>query len=344
MITARLGKTGLEVSRVGVGGIPIQRRTEAEAIEVIQRALDLGINFIDTALGYGTSEERIGKAIAGRRDRVIITTKTWVRDKVTALEQLEQSLKHLDTDYIDIWQFHNVGTFEAYEQVLGPGGALEAAREALQAGKIRHIGVSSHSLEVAQKIVPSGYFEMILFPFNFVNDEAARELLPLAREHDVGFVAMKPFAGGRLRDANLTIKYLLQFDDVVPVPGIETVEEIEEIVSIVEGSWEITPEEQQGIDRVRDELGTRFCQWCGYCMPSCPQEIYIPGLINSQVTWNLWPHEQWFDRQTSIVESGKTCIECGTCEEKCPYQLPIREMIVESIAFFERVAAERNSQ
>lgn len=341
MRKVRLGKTGLEVSRVGMGGIPIQRLSEDEAIKVVRQALDLGINFIDTALGYGTSEERIGKAITGRRDQVIIATKTWVQDKATALEQLEQSLKHLNTDAIDIWQFHNVSTFEDYEQILGPGGALEAAQEALQAGKIGHIGISSHSLEVAQKILTSGCFEMILFPFNFVNDEPVTELIPLVKEYDVGFAAMKPFAGGRLRDANLTIKYLLQFDGVVPVPGIETVEEIEQIASIVEGPWEITPEEQQRMDQIRDELGTRFCQWCGYCMPSCPQEIYVPGLINSRVTWDLWPHEQWFARQASVVERGKTCIECGTCEEKCPYHLPIRELIVESITFYERATGRR---
>ncbi len=341
MKTVRLGKTNLEVSRVGIGGIPLQRPPEDEAIKVVRRALDLGINFIDTALAYGDSEERIGKAIAGRRDQVIIATRTWVRDKATALEHLDQSLKHLGTDYIDLWQFHNVSTLEAYKQILGPGGSWEAAQEAQRAGKIGHIGISSHSLQVAHKIVSSGPFEMIMYPFNFVNDEPAAELLSLAQERDVGFVAMKPFAGGRLRDARLTIKYLLQFDDVVPVPGIETVEEIEEIVGIVDGSWEITPEEQQRMDQIRDELGTRFCQWCGYCMPSCPQEIYIPGLINSYVTWDLWPHEHWFARQANAVEGGRTCIECGACEEKCPYQLPIREMIVESIAFYERATAER---
>ena len=320
-----------------MGGIPLQRPTENEAIKVIHRAMELGVNFIDTAAGYGDSEERIGKALVGRRDQVIIATRSGRRSKAEATAELERSLKRLRTDVIDIWQFHNISSAEKYAQVTGPGGSLEAAQEALQAGQIRHIGISSHTLEVAQKIVPSGCFEMILFPLNFVNDEAAQELLPMAKEYDVGFVAMKPFAGGRLRDANLTIKYLLQFDDVVPVPGIETVEEIEEIVSVVEGPWEIMPEEQQEIDRIRDELGTRFCQWCGYCMPSCPQEIDIPGLINSQVTWDLWPHEQWFDRQTSKAESGKTCIECGTCEEKCPYQLPIREMITVNIAFYESV-------
>jgi aryl-alcohol dehydrogenase-like predicted oxidoreductase len=198
MKTVRLGKTGLEVSRIGIGGIPIQRPTEDEAIRVIRRALDLGVTLIDTSLAYGPSEERIGKAIAGRRDQVIITTKTWALDKATALEHLELSLKNLCTDYIDLWQFHNISNLGEYKQVLGPDGAMEAAQEARQAGKIRHIGFSSHSLDVALKGVTWGHFEVILFPFNFVTSEAADELVPLAREHDVGFTAMKPFAGGML--------------------------------------------------------------------------------------------------------------------------------------------------
>jgi len=172
-----------------------------------------------------TSEERIGKAIAGRREEVVIATKTGARDRTTAQEHLKLSLRCLNTDYIDIWQFHDVSTFEAYEQVLGPGGAMEAAQEALQAGKIRDIGISSHSMDVALKAVSSGHFETIQFPFNFVTNEAAEELVPLAQEYDLGFIAMKPFAGGMPEDVNLVIKYLLQFDNVVPDPGIEKIEE-----------------------------------------------------------------------------------------------------------------------
>lgn len=160
MKTVRLGKTGLEVSRVGMGGIPIQRPAEDEAIEVIRRTLDLGISLIDTSIGYGDSEMRIGKAIAGRREQVILATKGRWHDKATALENIEQSLKRLNTDYIDLWQFHGVNTLEGYEGVLGPGGAMEAAQAALQAGKIRHIGISSHSPDVARRAVASGRFEM----------------------------------------------------------------------------------------------------------------------------------------------------------------------------------------
>lgn len=298
MKTVRLGKTGLEVSRIGMGGIPITRPTEDEAIKVIRRALDLGITFIDTAWRYGDSEERIGKGVAGRRDQVVIATKTFTRGKggeakATALQQLEASLESLNTDYIDLWQFHGVNTLEEYK-------------------------------------------------LNFVNNDPADELVPLAREHDVGFIAMKPLAGGQLGDANLAIKYLLQFDNVVPDPGIQKVEEIVEIVHIVNsGPWELTPQEWQEIEDIRARLGRRFCQWCRYCMP-CPQGVDIPPLMNARCIDNYG--ESFISWVAEAVESAKSCIQCGECEEKCPYNLPIREMIEENIAFYECVAAEHYAE
>jgi predicted aldo/keto reductase-like oxidoreductase len=336
----RLGKTDLEVTRVGFGGIPIQRLTEREAIRVVQRAVDLGVNFIDTANGYTTSEERIGKALAGRREQVILATKTGARDKERATEHLELSLKRLQSGYIDIWQFHGVSSPEDYERVLGPGGAMEAAQEALQAGKVRHIGITSHSMDVALKAVPTGHFETMQFPFNYVTSEPAQELIPLCREHDVGFIAMKPFAGGMLDKANLSIKYLLQFEGVVPDPGIETAAEIEEIVEIVNGPWEMTVEERQEMERIRAEVGTRFCRRCQYCMP-CPQGVNIPTVMNVYSFWRRFPPERFYGGGVaSAIETVENCIECGECEEKCPYDLPIIEMLAENADFYHRVAAE----
>jgi len=339
MRTIRLGKTGLEVSRIGFGGIPIMRLAEDEAIKVVQRCLDLGVTFLDTANGYGTSEERIGKAIAGRREQVVIATKTGARDRATAQEHLDLSLKRLDTDYIDLWQFHNLSTFEAYEQALGPNGAMEAAQEALRAGKIRHIGITSHSMDVALKAVPSGHFETVQFPFNFVTNEAATELIPLARKHDVGFISMKPMAGGLLDNAVLAIKYLLQFDSIVPDPGIERIEEIEEIVGIVQGPWELTSQEQRELERIRAEVGTRFCRRCDYCQP-CPEGVSISQIMVLRSFYKRLPAERLFTGWIAqAAESAENCIECGECEEKCPYHLPIREMIVENVKFYESVAS-----
>jgi predicted aldo/keto reductase-like oxidoreductase len=331
-----LGKTDLQVSRIGFGGIPIQRLTEAEAVRVVRRCLELGVTFLDTANSYSNSEERIGKALKGRQEQAIIATKTAARDRETAREHLELSLNRLQVETIDLWQLHNVSTLEAYEQVQGPGGALETAHWALDAGLIRHFGITSHSMEVALEAAPSGLFETVQFPFNFVTNEAVGKLLPLAREHDLGFIAMKPLGGGMLSDANLAIKYLLQFDHVVPDPGIEMVGEIEEIAGIVAGSWELTAEEEQAIEQIRDEVGTRFCRRCGYCEP-CPEGVRVSLLMNLPNMMQRMPQERWSTGPfAEAISTGTQCIECGDCEEKCPYLLPIREMLVEHIELYER--------
>ena len=339
MKSVRLGKTGVQVSCIGFGGIPIQRLSEAEAVRVVRHALDLGVTWIDTANGYTTSEERIGKAIAGRRDQVVIATKTGAGDRETARQHLELSLKRLQTDYIDLWQFHGVSSQAKYDAVLGPGGAMEAAREAVLEGKVRHIGITSHSMEMALKAVPSGHFETVQFPFNFVTNEATETLLPLAQEHDVGFIAMKPFAGGLLDQANLSIKYLLQFEGVVPDPGIEKVEEIEEIVSIVEGPWAMTAAERAALEAIRAEVGTRFCRRCQYCMP-CPEGVEIATIMNVHSFYRRFPRERFAGGGlAAAMATAANCVQCGECEAKCPYELPIIEMLAEYAAFYERVTA-----
>jgi aryl-alcohol dehydrogenase-like predicted oxidoreductase len=345
MDTVRLGKTELMVSRVGIGGIPIQRPPFDDAVRTIRRALDLGVSLIDTSRGYGDSEERIGAAIAGRRDQVIIATKGGWRDRTTAAGHIEESLKRLKTDVIDLWQFHGVNTLEGYEGLFAPGGAMEAAQAALQAGQIRHIGLSSHSPDVARKAITSGRVETIQIPFNLIGREIGEELAPLAREQDVGFIAMKPFAGGMLRKATLVIRYLLQFDHVVPIPGIERAAEIEEIVAIAErGPNPLTPKEREEIDEIRTALGTRFCRRCLYCMP-CPQGVEIQPLMTLPVLWELWPPEVAFSEESigiyvkRVVESAENCIQCGECESKCPYELSIREMIAEHVELYRRASA-----
>jgi len=192
---------------------------------------------------------------------------------------------------------------------------------------------------VALKAVSSDLFETIQYPFNYVRNEAVDELIPLAKEHDVGFIAMKPFAGGMLDDANLAIKYILQFDNVLPDPGIEKAEEIEEIAGIVNGSWMLTQEEQGMIEETRARMGNRFCRQCEYCMP-CPEDVLITNLMYIQRLYELWPPE-WFvnwSYVTNGVESAKNCVQCGQCEPKCPYNLPIREIMAENIEFYRKMA------
>jgi len=328
-----LGKTRLEVSRVGFGGIPIQRPSENEAIRVVQRAVQLGINFFDTSVGYGTSEPRIGKALQGQREEVVLATKGGWRDGEMVQGSLRVSLEQLKTDYIDIWQFHNVSSLDTYSSLFRTDGPMEAAIEALSEGTILHLGISSHSLEVAREAVISDQFDTIQFPFNLVYRNAAEELIDLAKKHDVGFIGMKPFAGGMIPRAKLALKYVLQFENVLPDPGFETIEQVEEIVSIIESPLNITRKEHAEMELIRTELGTKFCRQCGYCQP-CPNGVSISLIMIAPVMWNLWPLESlssnWYNE---AIESGTRCVQCGECEAKCPYQLPIREMIKENMIF-----------
>lgn len=337
MKRVRFGRTGLEVSRVGMGGIPIQRPAFDEAVEIVKRAIDLGINFFDTSIAYTDSELRLAKGIEGHREDVVIATKGSWRDRETAEKCIDFSLERFNTDYLDVWQLHNVSTREGFEGLFREGGAMEAAEEALEEGKIRHLGISIHSLDVALEAVKSDRFEVIQFPYNFVLREAEDELIPLARQHDVGFIGMKPFAGGRLRDANLAIKYVLQQDVVVPDPGVQTIEELKEIVGIVNGDTSLSEDEMRRIGEKRGEVGTKFCRRCGYCMP-CPNGVMIPNIMCLPILYNEWPREQiesW-EYIKNIIGSVENCVECGVCEEKCPYGLSIREMLAENVANHQR--------
>lgn len=335
----RLGRTGLMVSEVGFGGIPIQRLSEREAVDVVRHCLDLGVTFVDTANGYTTSEECIGKAIAGRREGLVLATKTAARNADGVREHLALSLDRLGVKTIDLYQFHCVSSEEDYRQVLASGGPLEVVRQAQASGQVGHIGLTSHSREIAVEAVRSGGFETIMFPFNFIADEAAQELIPLALERDVGFIAMKPLAGGALDNAKLAFKYLRQFPQILPIPGIERVEEIEEIVAILEAPTEMTPTEQAEIERLRAELGNRFCRRCGYCQP-CPEGVSIQPLMILDSVVKRMPPDQVFANYASVVQEAERCVECGECEDKCPYGLPIREMIQERVELFEREMAQ----
>ena len=325
----RLGKSGLMVSRIGFGSIPIQRDSEDEAIAVIKKCLELGITFLDTAHGYTTSEERIGKAISGRREGLILATKSPARDRETMRSHLNLSLEHLGVEYIDLFQFHNVSDSKSMEMILEPNGPMAVLEEAKKEGQIGHIGVTSHQIDIAKDLVKSDRFETIMFPFNFITVEPADELIPLARQHDVGFIAMKPFAGGMLDNATVAFKYLLQFPDVLPIPGIENPQEIEEIIQILNGSWQMTEAEQHEMQRYREELGTKFCRRCDYCQP-CQQGVSIsmitglPGILKTN-----HPETVFAGQFKETLETAALCSKCGECEEKCPYNLPIMDMVEE---------------
>jgi uncharacterized protein len=331
----RLGKSNLMVTRIGFGGIPIQRLNEEDAVAVVRRCLDHGINFIDTANAYSTSEGRIGKAIAGRRDSLIIATKTTARNREGIIKHLDNSLKQLGTDYIDLYQFHAVSDFKSLDLVMDPAGPVTAMEEAKKAGKIRHIGITSHQIDVAKKAVESGRFETLMFPFNFVTDEAAAELLPLCRKHDIGFIDMKPLAGGMIADAKIAFKYLFQFEDVATIPGIEKPEEIDQIVEIFNGPLELTESDRAEMRKLKEQLGTRFCHRCDYCQP-CKEGIAISSVMTFPSFVARLPEEQLFGFWAGLFEPAAKCSKCGECEERCPYHLPIRDLMEEYYDLYEK--------
>ncbi len=330
----RLGKTNMMVSRIGFGSIPIQRLPDDEAVAVIKKCLDLGITYIDTANGYTTSEGRIGKAIVGQRQGLILATKSNSRTREGIESHLKLSLKQLGVDSIDLYQFHAVSDFKTLDMILGSSGLLAVVEEAKKAGKIKHIGITSHQIDVAKKAVQSDCFETIMFPFNFVASEAADELIPLAREHDVGFIAMKPMAGGMLSNATIAFKYLLQFPDIVPIPGIEKIHEIEEIVKMLEGPQQMTKSEQREMERIRKELGPRFCHRCDYCQP-CTAGIPISTVMTSYSSFKRVPPQRFLEMVGAAMEKAANCQDCGECEERCPYHLPIREILAQQVKWYQ---------
>jgi len=334
METVKLGKTGMNVSKIGLGGIPIQRVSEEDAISVVKRCLSLGVNFMDTANGYGTSEERIGKAITGNRKAIAIATKSAVRSNEQIWENLKLSIERLGVDCIDLFQLHNVADQKALDSLADPDGPMNVLNKAKKDGLIKHIGVSSHSMDIAKELVASGQFETIMFPFNFIAREAAEELIPLAKEHDVGFIAMKPLAGGMLDNIEIAFKYLFQFPDIVAIPGIETVEEIEQIVQIASGPVEMTQAEKREMERLRAELDTQFCRRCGYCQP-CKEDIQISMVMTIPTFTKRMPMERVFTgRLATQMEKALNCSQCAECEEKCPYHLPIVEMVEKNTKWF----------
>ena len=338
----RFGKTELQVSKIAFGGIPIQRLSHADAVAVVRGVIDLGVNFIDTANGYTDSEVKIGAAIkAVPRDSLVIATKSGAKDKKTFLEHVDLSLKQLGTDYIDLYQLHGVSTSEGYDQVFAEGGAFEGLQEAVKAGKVRFPAFSSHSIPLSLKIMREGKFAAVQLPINYVDDEAAKEAIPLAQKLDIGFIAMKPFGGGLLSDAALSIKYLAQFDGIVPDPGIEKLSEMEEIVDIINAGAKLTSNDTAAIEAMKLELGARWCHRCDYCLP-CPQNITISTVLAIESFIKRMPYSRVCGMAEARMEAARNCIDCRMCIGRCPYNLDIPRLIKEKIGIWDKYMAENS--
>ncbi len=333
MKTVRLDGTELSVSEIGFGGIPIIPLPPDEATAVVRHCFDLGITFFDSANMYPSSEEKIGAALEGVRQQVVLATKTTQRDATGAAAHIDLSLKQLKTDWIDLYQLHNVSNEETLKQVQAPGGAYEAVARAREAGKIRFVGLSSHSIAIATAALKTGLFHTLQFPFNFIENDPAETLFPLARERNVGIIGMKPLGGGLLERADLCFGFLQQHPYVVPIPGIRARAEADEIVALYRRRRELSDGDLAAMERIRAAVGEKFCHRCEYCMP-CGQGVQISAVLMLRAAVKRLSSEAvnlWLGEAMKTVEK---CVECGECEEKCPYGLPIQELLRENLALF----------
>ena len=325
-----LGKTGLKISRLGFGGIPIQRVDEKITRELILKARDAGINYIDTARAYTVSEEYLGYALEGIRQDFILATKTYSRTKEAAAKDIETSLKNLRTDYIELYQIHNPSAAEL-EQIQQPDGALAALVEAREQGKIGHIGITLHSVELFEKALELDWPETIMFPYNIVETQG-QELIKKCEENNIGFIAMKPLAGGAIDDASLALGFIARNEAVtVVIPGMATLEEMEQNIAAVQNPVEI---KEQALDKIRKELGTQFCRRCNYCAP-CSAGIPISAVFLMEGYYSRYNLKDWaIARYEALAHTAADCIDCGLCEGRCPYNLPIRQMLKKAEAVF----------
>ena len=321
-----LGKTGLKVSRMGFGGIPIQKIDEEGTRKLLREMAEKGINYIDSARGYTVSEQYIGYGLEGIRDKFILATKSMSRTKDAMAADIETSLKNFRTDYIDLYQVHNP-SMEQLDQVIEKGGALEALMEAKKAGKIGHIGLTAHSTAVFERALELDWVETIMFPYNIVEQQGA-ELIHRCAEKNIGFIDMKPLAGGAIEDGTLALRYVCSNPDVtVVIPGMAESSELEENMAACSNEAPLTEEELAKMEVVRKQLGTDFCRRCNYCAP-CSVGINIPSVFLFAGYLQRYDLGDWArDRYSTLKVKASACIECGKCEPRCPYHLPIREKL-----------------
>lgn len=334
MQTITVGTTGIVTPQNAFGALPIQRCSEETAVSLVRRAYEGGMTFFDTARNYTTSEERVGLALADVRDAVTIATKTSQRTPEGIRRDLETSLSLLQTDYVDIYQLH------CAPQCYRPGdgtGVYECLLEAKRAGKIRHIGITAHLIAVAEEAVESGLYETLQFPLSYLATEREEALVRRCGELGVGFIAMKGLAGGLIRDSRAAMAYMTRFSNVVPIWGVQRESELDEWLSYMADTPELTAEVEAVIARDRTELEGGFCRGCGYCMP-CAADIPINNcarmsLMIRRAPAQAWLSEEWQDNMARIDD----CTECGACKERCPYGLDVPALLRKNLEDYRRI-------
>ncbi len=328
-----LGKTDLSVSSLGFGGIPIQKTSAEDTKTLLHYLMEQGVNYIDTARGYTVSEEYIGYAIDGSRDKFILATKSMARTKEGMEQDIAVSMKNLRTEYIDLYQIHNPSAAEL-EQVLSPGGALEALQAAKAAGKIGHIGITLHSVELFRQAVEYDWVETIMFPYNIVETQG-EELISRCSERNIGLIVMKPLAGGAIDNTRLAFRFLSQNPHLsVVIPGMAAVTEAEQNLKYFGDKTPLSREEQAEIEKIRKDLGSNFCRRCNYCAP-CTVGIPITAVILMEGYYNRYDLKDWARaRYSGFAHKASECVDCGLCETRCPYHLPIRKMLKKTKEIF----------
>lgn len=336
MHTVTLGKTGITVNKNGFGALPIQRIPKENAVIMARKAYQAGITYFDTARWYTDSEEKLGEAFDGIRDKVYIATKTGASTAEVFWKDLEISLNNLRTDYIDVYQFHNPPVCPK----PGDGSGLyEAMLEAKAQGKVRHIGITNHRLAVAQEAITSGLYETLQFPFCYLSGDQELELVRRCRETDMGFIAMKALSGGLITNSAAAYAFLAQYDNVLPIWGVQRETELDEFISYIGQPPEMTDEIAALIAQDKEELSGDFCRGCGYCMP-CPAGIEIHTCARMSLLIRRSPSKaQLTEQAQEMMKKIEGCLHCGQCKGKCPYELDTPALLQKNYEDYKKILA-----
>ena len=332
----RLGRTEITVEKNGFGALPIQRITKEQAVALLHKAYDGGIRFFDTARYYSDSEEKLGAAFEGMRERLYIATKTGAVTTDQFWKDLHTSLQNLKTDYVDLYQFHN----PAFCPKPGDGSGLyEAMLEAKEKGMIRHIGITNHRLKIAWEAIESGLYETLQFPFSYLATDKDLELVEACKKADMGFIAMKALSGGLINNSAAAYAYLNQFENVLPIWGVQREAELEEFLSYIGLAPEMSPEIEALIEKDRKELLGEFCRGCGYCMP-CPVGIEINNAARMSLMLRRAPSKSWLTPQwQEKMKLIEKCLHCNRCKGKCPYGLDTPSLLEKNYEDYRNVLA-----
>lgn len=333
-----LGRTGITVNKNGFGALPIQRISTEEAAKLVRKAFEAGVTYFDTARMYTDSEVKLGIALHDVRDKLFIATKTMSVTAEGFRKDLETSLANLQTDYVDVYQFHN----PAFCPKPGDGSGLyEAMLEAKEQGKIRHIGITNHRLSVAEEAIASGLYETLQFPFSYLAGEKELSLVNKCRDANMGFIAMKGLAGGLINNSRAAYAYLAEYDNVLPIWGVQREYELDEFLSYINDPPSLDAELQAVIDHDREELQGEFCRGCGYCMP-CPAGIEINNCARMSLMIRRAPSDaQMTEEMQAKMMRIEECLHCGQCSSRCPYGLDTPNLLQRNLADYKEILAGR---